>query len=106
MRWLVIHSFIFKEELMSPTHLFIRLFIHIRSQAAQVETRRERIKKQPQTESGRTTVYVARILTVEDAAAIAQITRGLRAAIADETGGVYRQNCKLKPASKKKKAID
>jgi hypothetical protein len=42
-----------------------------------------------------------RILTVEHAAAIAQITRGLRAAIADETGGVYRQNCKLKPASKK-----
>jgi len=56
----------------------------------------ERIKKQPQTESGRTPVYVARILTVDDGAAIAQCARVLRAAIADD-GAVYRQNCELKP---------
>jgi hypothetical protein len=46
------------EELMSPTHLFI----HIRSQAAQVETRRENELRSSQTESGRVPLYVARMI--------------------------------------------
>ena len=43
---------------MSPTHLFIHLFIHIRSQAAQVETRREN-ELRP--------VYLARVLVQHSA---------------------------------------